>query len=108
MGILKLLAAEKMTEFTFDQKTMISIIKFEVLKNNKIHFVFSDKTEKTVDFTPFIRKSDLSKALLDPEFFQKVDLYENGRGIYWPNDFDFCPDFLRKYQPEEKEELAEK
>jgi hypothetical protein len=87
---------------------MISITKLEVLKNNKIHFVFSDRAEKTVDFTPFIGKSTLSNALLDPKYFQKVELYEHGRGIYWPNDYDFCPDFLRKYQPAEREELAAK
>lgn len=87
---------------------MISITKLEVLKNNKIHFVFSDKTEKTVDFTPFIGEKGLSKALLDPAYFKKVELYEHGRGIYWPNDYDFCPDFLRNYQPEENEVPAEK
>lgn len=82
---------------------MVSITQLEVLDNKKIHFSFSDDTEKTIDFTPFIREDNLSKLLLDPAFFQKVQLYDNGRGIYWPNDYDFCPDFLRQYQTEEKE-----
>jgi hypothetical protein len=87
---------------------MISITKLEVLENNKIHFSFSDKTQKIIDFSPFIGESDLSKALLDPAYFKKVELYEHGRGIYWPNDYDFCPDFLRNYQQEENEVLTEK
>lgn len=87
---------------------MISITKFEVLDNKKIHFSFSDNTEKTIDFTPFIGADKLSNPLSNPAYFQKVELYEHGRGIYWPNDYDFCPDFLRQYQPEKKIEPAEK
>ena len=87
---------------------MVRITKFKVLDEKKIHFNFSDDTEKTIDFTPFIGEDKLSKPLSDPAYFQKVELYDNGREIYWPNDYDFCPDFLRQYQPEEKEEFAEK
>lgn len=88
-------------------KRMISITKLKVLDNMKIHFNFSDDTQKTIDFTPFIGDDKLSKPLSDPVYFRKVELYEFGRGIYWPNDYDFCPDFLRQYQPEEMEILAE-
>lgn len=87
---------------------MISITIFEVLDDKKIHFKFSDDTEKTVDFAPFIGKDKLSNPLLDPVYFQKVDLYENGRGVYWPNDYDFCPDFLHQYQPNEEELSVER
>lgn len=81
---------------------MIRITNFKVLDDKKIHFRFSDGTEKTIDFSPFIGEDALSKPLADPSYFKKVKLYENGRGIYWPNDFDFCPDYLRKYQSEEE------
>lgn len=87
---------------------MIHITKFQVLEDKKIHFNFSDNTKKTIDFNPFIGEDNLSKPLADPAYFQKVELYEYGRGIYWPNGFDFCPDLLRKYQPEEIEELIGK
>ena len=80
---------------------MISIVKFKVLENKMIHFNFSDNTEKTIDFSPFIGEDKLSKPFSNPEYFSKVELYEHGRGIYWPNDYNFCPDFLRKYQPAE-------
>lgn len=81
---------------------MISINEFKVVQDKKIHFRFSDGTEKTVDFLPFIGEDKLSKPLLDPVYFQKARLVENGRGIYWPNDFDFCPDFLRQYEVDEE------
>jgi hypothetical protein len=87
---------------------MIRIINFKVLDNKKMHFNFSDGTEKTIDFTPFIEEDKLSKPLSDPAYFKKVALYENGRGIFWPNDYDFCPDFLREYKPGEQEVFLEK
>ena len=87
---------------------MISIIRFKVLDNKKIHFSFSDGTEKVIDFKPFIGEDKLSKPLSDPAYFQKVELYENGRGIYWPNDYDFCPDFLHQYQADDKKLVTEK
>lgn len=87
---------------------MIKIMKLEVLDDKKIHFNFSDDTEKTIDFTRFIGKDKLSSPLSDPAYFQKVGMYENGRGIYWPNDYDFCPDFLYQYQSNEKELSVER
>jgi hypothetical protein len=87
---------------------MIKISNLRLLDGVKIHFTFSDNKEKIVDFAPFIKDDKLSSALKDQVFFKQVKIYENGRGIYWPNDFDFCPDFLYKYQPENKEELLEK
>jgi hypothetical protein len=77
---------------------MIKITDFKLETGKKIHFRFSDGTEKTIDFNPFIGEDSLSKPLSDPTFFKKVELIENGRGIFWPNEFDFCPDFLHQYQ----------
>ncbi len=77
---------------------MKNIIDFKILDNSKIHFNFNDGTQKTIDFKPFIGDDKLSKPLSDPAYFRKVELYENGRGIYWPNDYDFCPDFLYRYE----------
>ena len=85
---------------------MVSITRLEVLDNRRIHFNFSDDTEKMIDFAPFIGEDKLSSPLSDPAYFQRVDLYENGRGIYWPNDYDFCPDFLHQYQPSEQEAVT--
>jgi len=80
---------------------MISITNYSLEGDNKIHFNFSDGTEKTIDFEPFIGEDKLSQPLSDPSYFQQVSLYENGRGIFWPNQFDFCPDFLRNHKADE-------
>jgi hypothetical protein len=76
---------------------MITINTIKVLSGHQIHFRFSDGTEKTIDFTPYISSNPLTAPLSDPEYFSQVKIYENGRGIYWPNEYDFCPDFLRHY-----------
>ena len=80
---------------------MIRIANLEVLDNKRIRFQFSNHQEKTIDFTPFIGEDALSSPLANDDYFQKVKVYEGGRGIYWPNEFDFCPDFLYQYQPNE-------
>jgi hypothetical protein len=87
---------------------MISITNYCLKGDRKIHFNFSDGTEKTIDFDSFIEDDNLSKPLSDHAYFQKVALYENGRGIYWPNDYDFCPDFLHQYEADEEVLLKEK
>ncbi len=60
---------------------MISITKLGVLDDKNIHLSFSDGTEKIIDFLPFIGEDSLSKPLSDPTYFNKMELYENGRGI---------------------------
>ena len=87
---------------------MISIAKLKVLHNQKIHFIFSDGREKTIDFKPFIGEDKLSSPLSDVKYFEQVETYENGRGIYWPNDYDFCPDFLYQYQADHKELVTDR
>lgn len=81
---------------------MISITNYSLKGDRKIHFNLSDGTEKTIDFDSFLGDDDLSKPLSDYAYFQKVALYENGRGIFWSNEYDFCPDFLRQYETDEK------
>jgi len=73
---------------------MIRITHIEPHVDFTIKVIFSDGINKVIDFKPFIGTDNLSHALADYEYFSKVKVYENGRGIYWPNDFDFCPDFL--------------
>ncbi|MDX1906967.1 MAG: DUF2442 domain-containing protein [Bacteroidia bacterium] len=60
---------------------------------------FHDGAEKTVDIQSLVKKTPLTAPLSDPVFFAQVRLYEDQRGIYWPNDFDLCADFLRAYAP---------
>jgi hypothetical protein len=74
---------------------MVKITKLQVLEKHRLHIVFDDGIEKIIDFTPFIGNDPLTKPLSDPDYFKQVEIYENGRGIYWPNDYDVCPDNLR-------------
>ena len=76
---------------------MIKIIKIHVLKKNRIQIFFDDGVEKIIDFTPFIGEDPLTKPLSNPKFFRQVKIYDNGRGIYWQNGYDVCPDNLRYY-----------
>lgn len=76
---------------------LISILSLEHVGAYKIKITFSDSLEKTVDFSPFIKENPLTSKLKDPKYFSRVKIYERGRGIYWPNGYDFCPDFLRTY-----------
>jgi hypothetical protein len=71
---------------------MNRIIAVEPLFDYLLKLSFADGSEKVVDIEPFIGKG-ISAELRDPEFFQQVDV-ESGGGIYWPNGYDFCPNFL--------------
>ena len=76
---------------------MLRIEKFEIKNDSIIKFYFNDGSQNQIDFKEFIGDDALSSPLKNPDFFNKVKLYDGGRGIYWPNEFDFCPDFLAKY-----------
>lgn len=62
-----------------------------------LELTFSDGLQKTVNVRPFLNRG-LSVALLDETYFFKVEI-ESGGGIYWPNGFDFCPNFLHDEVP---------
>jgi hypothetical protein len=74
---------------------MVKITHIEVRESFHLHLVFDDGVEKTIDGTQFIGDDPFTKALADPAYFRQVQVYENGRGIYWPNTYDICPDNLR-------------
>ena len=58
---------------------------------------FNDGKKKLMDFKEFIGDDPLSSPLKSYDYFSKVKIYDNGRGIYWPNEFDFCPDYLHDF-----------
>jgi len=72
---------------------MHEVISVEPLSDyNKISLQFEDGLQKIVNIKPFIGKG-ISTALEDEAFFRQVAI-ESGGGIYWPNGYDFCPNFL--------------
>ena len=74
---------------------MVKITQIYVLKKYRLHLVFDDGVEKIIDFKHFIGEDPLTKQLSDQNFFRQVKIYDNGRGIYWTNGYDVCPDNLR-------------
>ena len=70
------------------------IIHIDAHADYSISFKFNDGVEKDINFTQFIGSDPLSAPLHDINYFLQVQVYPNGRGIFWPNDFDFCPDYL--------------
>jgi hypothetical protein len=78
-----------------DQGQMVKITQLHVLEKYCLLMVFDDGVEKIIGFPPFIDEGPLTKPLSDPIFFRQVKIYDNGRGIYWPNNYDVCPDNLR-------------
>lgn len=74
---------------------MVKIIRLQVLEPYRLHLVFDDGVEKIIDGTQFIGDDPFTRLLSDQEYFRQVRVYENGRGIYWPNEYDICPDHLR-------------
>ena len=74
---------------------MVKIIHIEIQDKYQLHVVFDDGVEKIFDGRQFIGNDPLTQPLSDPEYFRQVKIYENGRGLYWPNDYDICPDNLR-------------
>jgi len=74
---------------------MIRIAEVQPLPNARLQLLFSDGTDKMVGVRTFIGADALTRPLADPAFFRQVALYPNGRGVFWPNDYDMCPDYLR-------------
>lgn len=78
---------------------MVKILQLQVLESFRLRIAFDDGVEKVIDGKQFIGNDALTGALSDPEYFRQVQIYENGRGIYWPNEYDICPDNLRYHIP---------
>jgi len=83
---------------------MEKVIELKVLDNYNIWLKFSDHSEKTINFRPFIGKG-FTAELLDYENFKKVSL-EPGGGISWYNGYDFCPNYLKELTQENQKFAA--
>ncbi|MDZ4823765.1 MAG: DUF2442 domain-containing protein [Flavobacteriales bacterium] len=74
---------------------MIHITNITTLPNRRLEISFDDGTEKIADINVMIGEDEMTSPLKNFDYFSKVNILENGRGIYWPNEFDLCADFLR-------------
>jgi len=68
---------------------VISIKKAEYQGDYKILFVFSDGTEKSIDFSPFLEKArnPMTRKYLDERLFRKYSIQYGD--IVW-NDYEMC------------------
>jgi hypothetical protein len=81
-----------------ESKYMQKVKQVTSLDEYKLKLLFANGTEKVVDIMPFIGKG-ISAQLRDRAYFQQVAI-DSGGGIYWPNGYDFCPNFLYEDVPE--------
>ena len=68
---------------------VISIIRAEYIGEYTIKFVFSDKIEKSIDFSDFLNnaKNNMTKKYLDKNLFKDYTI--NSGDISW-NDYEMC------------------
>jgi hypothetical protein len=76
---------------------MNRVVKVQPIQKYLLELTFSDGYQKIVDLSPYI-DTGLSAALTEDDYFWKVAI-ESGGGIFWPNGYDFCPNFLRDEVP---------
>mgnify|MGYP002777029272 CR=1 FL=1 len=85
---------------------MIRIVRLETLAPTTLRLTFDDGVVKMLDVRPFISDNPLTAPLADPAYFAQPALYPRGRGVYWPNDYDMCPDWLRYHAPAIEESVV--
>jgi Protein of unknown function (DUF2442) len=76
---------------------MERVLSVKPLPDYLLELIFSDGSSKVINVRPFIGEG-LSAALLGDPYFSQVEI-ESGGGIYWPNGYDFCPNFLHDEVP---------
>ncbi|MFH1003920.1 MAG: DUF2442 domain-containing protein [Bacteroidota bacterium] len=73
----------------------VAVTAVKIMNDFKIELTFNDGCIKVVDLNPLLNKP-ITEPLLKPDYFAQVKIDDFG-GIYWPNTYDICPDFLRYY-----------
>lgn len=68
-----------------------TVIRAEYRGGYRIHLVFNDGVENTVDFSPWFH-GPVFEPLNDPGYFQRFFL--DGGTVAWPNGADVAPETL--------------
>lgn len=68
---------------------IISINKADYIGDYKIHFLFSDGTERFIDFSNFLKsaRNPMTKKYLDKQLFEKYTIKYGD--IFW-NEYEMC------------------
>jgi len=78
-----------------------SVIRAEYRGEHKIHLLFHDGLERTVDFAQWL-EGPIFEPLKDAEYFQRFFL--DGGTVSWPNGADIAPETL--YEQAKSNEAA--
>jgi hypothetical protein len=73
---------------------MVSVIHVKPLADQRLSIRFDDGSCGEVNLRPLLPDAPLTRPLRDPAFFEQVQIYPGGDGIFWPNDFDLAADML--------------
>jgi hypothetical protein len=57
----------------------------------RLHVVFNDASENTIDFEPWL-DGPIFEPLRDPQYFQRF--FVDGGTVVWPNGADIAPETL--------------
>ncbi|HEY3874745.1 MAG TPA: DUF2442 domain-containing protein [Candidatus Kapabacteria bacterium] len=76
---------------------LVEIVNVEPLEGRRVRLTFDDGIVKIVDVGKLVDGSMFEADFNLPEVFNAVQIYPYGHGIYWPNEFDLCPEMLRYY-----------
>ncbi|MBI1812464.1 DUF2442 domain-containing protein [Candidatus Peregrinibacteria bacterium] len=73
---------------------MMKIQSVQALPDMKVHVVFADGIQSTIDLSDLLSKG-IAQELRDPSHFKTVRI-DSGGGIEWDNGFDICPNVVRE------------
>jgi hypothetical protein len=73
---------------------MVSIVEATPKEGQSLFVKFDDGTSGYIDLTTILPDAPLTRPLRDHDFFNRVQLYPGGDGVFWPNDFDLAADML--------------
>ena len=68
-----------------------AVVQAEHRREYRIHVVFSDRTEATVDFSSWLQ-GPVFEPLKDVEYFKRF--FVDGGTVVWPNGADIAPETL--------------
>jgi hypothetical protein len=68
-----------------------SVIRAEYRGGFRIHLVFQDDVESTIDFEPWL-EGPVFEPLKDPNYFKRF--FIDGGTVVWPNGADIAPETL--------------
>ncbi len=82
---------------------MLEVVEAEHIEGYKIHLVFSDGTEGTVDLEDSLW-GEVFEPLRNPDEFRRFAISPELHTLAWPNDADFAPEHLRRKMLEQRDE----